>query len=97
MSRKRHSCGVVDLTYRRLTIITFFKKVSSKIFNLIKALFCIRHPHMNVQVLDVKCWIGITDNFLVSFHNFFNVFFDEIIKRVNMLLDQSFGLEEGWH
>lgn len=50
--------------------------------------------NMNIQILYVESRVWKTDDFVICFDNLFDVHFDEVVERINVLFDQTFSFEK---
>ena len=57
----------------------------------------IRHSNGDVSESEAEVIIYVTPNCIVCCNNLLDIHIDEVVKRVNVLFDQTSQLEEGWH
>ena len=53
----------------------------------VEGFFDIWRPNCDVQVLEVKRRVGVTCDHLVRKHDFLHIHVDEVVERVDVLLD----------
>lgn len=46
------------------------------------------------NILDIELWINVTANLCAGLYNLLKLDFNEVIVRVNMLLDETFHFEK---
>ena len=62
--------------------------------SIIKPLLHIRHPDAHVQVLQIEARIGIALHLVVRPDNVLDVHIDEVVERIDVLLNQTLDLQE---
>ena len=61
------------------------------------------HADSDVSELEVELthvvsrWVGVGGDERVCSHDLFDFTIDEIVERIDMLLDKTSNPEEGWH
>lgn len=71
--------------------------VGRRCFRNIESFFDIRSTNMNINILQIKRRIYITDHLGISHHNVLNVHIDEVVERINMLLHKPLDLQKCWN
>ena len=57
-------------------------------------ILAVRETDVDIFVVKIELGVDIAENSAICANNLFQFNFDEIIERVDMLLDQAFDLEE---
>ena len=56
----------------------------------------IRESNVDVSVLEPEPRVNVRRDFIVSFDDILDIYIDEIVERVYMLLDKSLYFKKGW-
>jgi len=62
-----------------------------------EALLDVRRADVDVEVFDVEVGVGQTGDLLVGFQDVLDLDVGEVVERVQVLLEEPFDLQVGWH